>query len=96
MKKNEVTARESCAEGSSGGRGRLAIPLTEKRLLSEKEMEALYGWSRHTWRWHRVRGSGPEYLKMGSRVFYDREVVEAWLKGRKTSSTSQPAGVKPC
>lgn len=95
MKKSEVTARESCAEGSSGGRGRLAIPLTEKRLLSEVEME-IYGMSRHTWRWLRVRGGGPEYLKIGRRVLYDREVVEAWLKGRKTSSTSQPVGVKPC
>lgn len=96
MKKNEVLTGESCADKSGSAKGKIAIPLTEKRLLSEKEMEALYGWSRHTWRWHRGRGDGPAYLKMGSRVFYDREVVEAWLKERETSSTSQPAGGKLC
>lgn len=28
------------------------------------------------WRW---RGTGPAYLKNGSRVLYRREAIEAWL-----------------
>lgn len=28
----------------------------------------------------RSNGKGPDYLKIGKKVFYDREVVEKWVK----------------
>lgn len=65
---------------------KVVIPLTEKRLLNDREMEALYGVSRHTWRWYRGREDGPEYLKLGRTVLYEPKVVEAWLKEHKEKS----------
>ena len=38
-----------------------------------------------TWR---VRGGGPKFLKAGSRVFYRRRDLDAWLAERERASTS--------
>ena len=37
----------------------------------------------------RITGLGPKYVKLGGRVFYRREDVEAWLESLVRSSTSE-------
>jgi predicted DNA-binding transcriptional regulator AlpA len=36
----------------------------------------------------RVYGGGPSYLKLGRRVVYDRNDLDAWLAGMRRASTS--------
>jgi len=36
----------------------------------------------------RLTGSGPEYIKIGRRVFYSRSSFELWLHQHRRSSTS--------
>jgi predicted DNA-binding transcriptional regulator AlpA len=38
----------------------------------------------------RSKGGGPPYLKLGSRVIYDDDEVDAWLAARRRTSTSDP------
>ena len=37
----------------------------------------------------RCQGKGPEYIKIGATVFYDRNVVDQWLAERIFQNTSQ-------
>lgn len=37
----------------------------------------------------RVRGGGPEYLKLGKRVVYKPEDLEAWAESNRRTSTAQ-------
>jgi excisionase family DNA binding protein len=37
----------------------------------------------------RVYGGGPEFLKMGKRVSYDRTDLDSWMAARKRRSTSE-------
>jgi hypothetical protein len=39
----------------------------------------------------RLTGSGPTYLKLGRRVAYDVDDLDAWLNSRRRTSTSQEA-----
>lgn len=41
-------------------------------------------------RW-RLEGKGPKYFKLGSRVLYSEEQVEAWLVKCQTVSTAEEA-----
>ena len=43
------------------------------------------GTGKEKWRWS---GEGPEFIKVGGRVFYNREDLDAWLASRKRKSTS--------
>ncbi|WP_030254694.1 helix-turn-helix transcriptional regulator [Streptomyces violens] len=61
-------------------------------LLTPKQVQAQYGFSRQTlanWRW---MGSGPAYIKTTSsragRIMYRRSAIEAWL----TAQTVQVGG----
>lgn len=36
----------------------------------------------------RVSGGGPTFWKAGSRVLYDQRDLDAWVEGRKRTSTS--------
>ena len=37
-------------------------------------------------RW-RTTGEGPAYIKLGKRVFYQRSVIQAWLRGKTIANT---------
>jgi predicted DNA-binding transcriptional regulator AlpA len=39
---------------------------------------------------HRIYGTGPEYSKIGGRVVYTEEDLNAWAKRGKKKSTSDP------
>jgi hypothetical protein len=41
----------------------------------------------------RVYGGGPLYIKVGTRVVYDRVDLDTWLIGKKVANTSQPISV---
>jgi hypothetical protein len=41
-----------------------------------------------TLRLWRLKGKGPKYLKIGHKVRYRRETVEAWLAAQERTSTS--------
>lgn len=60
----------------------LLSPLeTSQRLrISEKTLE----------KW-RITGGGPRFSKVGGRVFYPEDELEAWLRGRIHASTSERA-----
>jgi hypothetical protein len=36
----------------------------------------------------RCCGGGPEFLKLGRRVVYEREAIDGWLAARRVQSTS--------
>lgn len=37
----------------------------------------------------RVSGGGPEYIKLGRKVIYDRDALDAWLASRVRRNTSE-------
>jgi hypothetical protein len=39
----------------------------------------------------RCWGGGPEYLKLGRRVMYERHVLDAWVDRRRARNTSDAA-----
>lgn len=55
-----------------------------KRLLTEREVSAIYGWSVKTLQQWRFSRRGPNYVKMSARhVRYRPEDVEAFLEAHK-------------
>ena len=43
---------------------------------------------------HRITGSGPAYLKLGGRIYYPEDKLDAWLNSRLRVSTSEAEGVR--
>lgn len=59
------------------------------RLLDEDEAAEFLGLSPRTLQGLRVRGGGPDYIKIGSRaVRYRLSDLEDFIEGRRQSSTS--------
>jgi hypothetical protein len=57
--------------------------LRRKEYLTEKEAALLFSLSAATLKTKRVRGGGPEYVKIGSRVLYARKALETYLEERR-------------
>jgi predicted DNA-binding transcriptional regulator AlpA len=68
-------------------RQRIAAHLSRK--LSVREAAAYLGLSGSALNKTRLNGSGPPYLKLGRRVVYDLQDIEAWVAERKRRHTSQ-------
>lgn len=68
------------------------LPNRAGRLLRNDEAAALIGIKPVTLKIWRVKGRGPEFIKLGdtkqSGVVYYEQDVRAWLEGRKFRSTS--------
>lgn len=62
-------------------------------LLAVADAAAFLGLSVKTLANWRVSGAGPQFIKLGSRVLYNRIDLEAFLAENTVSSTSQRAGV---
>ena len=60
-----------------------------RKLLSTTETANLLGLARNTLEHARVKGSGPPFIRLGRRVRYRSEDVEAWVSERRVGSTSQ-------
>lgn len=68
--------------GLLGEQGALSTPAAAEYLgLSPATLETM-----------RSRGGGPPFVKLGRRVVYQREDLDAWLDERKRRSTSDPGG----
>lgn len=57
-----------------------------KKLLSGKEVEEEYGISeRNLERW-RSEGIGPQYTTIGRRIFYERAVLDAYIRAGRVKT----------
>lgn len=59
------------------------------QYLDTKALAGRTGLSASYWNQTRLRGDGPEFLKIGRRVLYRWADVEAWLAERRRQSTSE-------
>ncbi|MFG1393714.1 helix-turn-helix transcriptional regulator [Xanthobacter agilis] len=58
-------------------------------LFSETEVAAHFGLSKRTLQTWRVRGGGPQYMKIGRRVLYAEADLLAFLGARGRAHTSE-------
>ncbi len=59
-----------------------------ERLLSEKEVEQIYGITRRWLQKKRCAGGGPIFIKIGKSVRYRISDIESFLEDHRRSSTS--------
>lgn len=57
-------------------------------LLSAEKAAELLGIKKQTLAVWRLKGSGPRYIKAGSRVLYSTDEITAWLTAHTRTSTS--------
>ena len=62
--------------------------MTERVYLTTSETADITRMKPQTLRVWRWRGDGPPFKKIGSRVFYDRSEVFAWIDQQSCNSTS--------
>ena len=62
-----------------------------RRLMDENETAERLGLSPRTLQAWRVRGGGPQYVKIGRSVRYDPRVIDAWLEARLFAHTASAA-----
>lgn len=60
-----------------------------RRLLNNDEAADELGISRRTLPVWRVQGKGPQFVKIGKLVRYERMALEAWKQANTHSSTSR-------
>ena len=65
------------------------------RFLRTKEAAYFLGLSRRTLEKHRTYGTGPTYRKLGGRVVYSVDDLQAWADRGLVTSTSDPSGNVP-
>ncbi|MFG1392339.1 helix-turn-helix transcriptional regulator [Xanthobacter agilis] len=68
-----------------------AVPLPP-RYLRTKEAAVFLSLSPRTLEKHRTYGTGPAYRKLGGRVVYAIEDLQAWVARGAVTSTSDPRG----
>lgn len=66
--------------------------LLPPRFLRTKEAAHFLSLSPRTMEKHRTYGTGPAYCKLGGRVVYAIEDLEAWAARGVVTSTSDPRG----
>jgi len=62
------------------------------RYLRTKEAAAFLSLSARTLEKHRTYGTGPAYRKLGGRVVYSVDDLEAWADRGAVTSTTDPGG----
>jgi predicted DNA-binding transcriptional regulator AlpA len=62
------------------------------RFLRTKEAAEFLSLSSRTLEKHRTYGTGPAYKKLGGRVVYAIEDLQAWAERGAVTSTSDPRG----
>ena len=63
-----------------------------QQLINEREVESYIGISINTLRKWRWEGKGPQFVKLGRRVMYRIQDVEAFIAAGSRSSTSDNGG----
>jgi hypothetical protein len=66
--------------------------LLPPRFLRTKEAAVFLGLSPRTLEKHRTYGTGPLFRKLGGRVVYAIDELEAWAEKGTVASTSDPRG----
>jgi predicted DNA-binding transcriptional regulator AlpA len=61
-----------------------------QRYLRTPEAARFVGLSIRTLEKHRIYGTGPRYSKLGGRVVYRVEDLQAWVESGAKASTSDP------
>jgi len=67
---------------------RNAAPASPYRLLTEAQVENLYGLNRRTLQHWRLTGRGPTYSKLGKSVRYLETDIHAFVEAGRRRSTS--------
>lgn len=52
----------------------------ERVLLRPGDVQSIYGLNTQTLAGLRCRGDGPEFLRIGRRVFYEKDALERWIR----------------
>ena len=65
------------------------------RFLRTKEAAEFLSLSARTLEKHRTYGTGPAYRKLGGRVVYAVDDLQAWAERGAVTSTSDPRGAVP-
>jgi predicted DNA-binding transcriptional regulator AlpA len=61
-----------------------------KQLMTTEETSQYIRHAVQTLAKWRVYGKGPQWIKMGRSVFYERRDVDAWIDAQTRTSTSSP------
>ena len=72
---------------------RTDLAVLPPRFLRTKEAAEFLSLSARTLEKHRTYGTGPDYKKLGGRVVYAIEDLQAWAKRGAVTSTSDPRGM---
>lgn len=83
--------------GSTDSLGRVAaLSPCPDALLTEGQAAHLLSLKPRTLQMWRMRGTGPQYIKVGSTVRYRTSTLSAWLDARTVKSTGEalPGGVQ--
>jgi len=59
------------------------------QLLTPKQAAKHYGFGVSTLAKMRLQGGGPAYYKIGAKVLYDGDEIDAWLLSKRVTNTSQ-------
>jgi len=51
-----------------------------RRLISERRVGAMLGFSKRTLQRWRQENKGPPWVKIGRRIFYDEDKLKAWIQ----------------
>lgn len=68
------------------------LPTIPPRFFRTKEAAEFLSLSARTLEKHRTYGTGPAYRKLGGRVVYAVDELEAWADRGAVTSTSDPRG----
>ena len=60
----------------------------DKKLLRRKMVEQVYDIPEGYQARMRCAGIGPEYIKLGSKIYYEDASIQRWLKTKRRTSTS--------
>ncbi|MFT4159949.1 helix-turn-helix transcriptional regulator [Shinella sp.] len=71
---------------------RTDLAILPPRFLRTKEAGEFLSLSARTLEKHRTYGTGPAYRKLGGRVVYAIDDLEAWAEKGSVTSTSDPRG----
>jgi excisionase family DNA binding protein len=70
--------------------------MTALDWLFDKDAAEYIGVATSTLAKWRITGEGPKYARVGKRVLYLREDLDAWMKDQRVSSTAEtPASRRP-
>ena len=69
--------------------GRQLTQGTYMDLLTQRQTAELTRLSGRTLERHRLAGTGPKFVRLGRRILYRRDDIEAWIADCTCSSTSE-------